>query len=161
MYASVDVGGTKTLIAVFTKAGKKVEQIKFPTPKLYEDFVIEMANTVGNLTTKEFGAAALAIPGTVDREEAIGVSFGNLPWKNVPIGRDLEKILHAPVVMENDAKLAGLSEALLLKDTYEKVLYITISTGIGIALVVDGKIDVHIGDGGGKSMILLELLLFI
>jgi predicted NBD/HSP70 family sugar kinase len=57
-------------------------------------------------------------------------------------------------VVENDAKLAALSESRLLKDKYSVVLYITVSTGIGIGLVVDGKIDTNVGDGGGRALLL-------
>jgi glucokinase len=43
---------------------------------------------------------------------------------------------------------------MLLKNEYSKVLYITVSTGIGIGLVVDGEIDTSIGDGGGRAILL-------
>ena len=58
------------------------------------------------------------------------------------------------MVFENDAKMAALSEAMLLKDEYAKVLYVTISTGIGFGLVLDGKIDTSVGDGGGRTILL-------
>ncbi len=154
MFAAVDVGGTKTLVAVFSAGGKIVEQIKFPTAQDYEEFKIDLANTVAKLSTKEFLRAAVAIPGKVDRESGVGIRFGNLPWANVPIGQDAEKIFHAPAVVENDAKLGGFSEALLLKGKYKKVLYLTISTGIGIGLIIDGKIDTDISDSGGRSILL-------
>ena len=98
--------------------------------------------------------AAVAIPGHVDRDRGIGIRFGNLPWENVPVGHDIEKIFDAPVLVENDAKLGGLSEALLLKGKFKKVLYLTISTGIGIGLIIDGQIDTDISDGGGRSILL-------
>ena len=154
MFAAVDIGGTKTLVAVFDAHGKIVEQVKFPTPKEYDNFKIELAKTVANLSTKEFLRAVVAVPGRVDRKRGIGISLGNLGWKNVDIQSDAEIVFHTPVLVENDAKLGGLSEALLVKNKYREVLYITISTGIGVGLIVDGKIDADLGDGGGRSMIL-------
>ena len=56
-------------------------------------------------------------------------------------------------MLENDAKMAALSEAMLVKETHHKVLYVTISTGIGMGLVVDGVIDTAFGDGGGRTML--------
>jgi glucokinase len=153
MYIGVDVGGTKTLVSVFTQAGKISEQVKFPTPKSYAHFLLELRHTLAHLKTREFSAGAIALPGRIDREHGRGISMGNLAWKNVNVQHDLEHICHCPFVVENDAKLAGLSEALVLKDRYASVLYVTISTGIGIALIVDGKIDTHVGDGGGRSML--------
>ncbi len=141
MFAAVDVGGTKTLVAVFAKYGKVVEQVKFPTPENYDDFKIELAKNVAGLSTTEFQKCVVAIPGLVDRRRGIGIAFGNLKWQNVPVGIDAETIFNCPVAVENDANLAGLSEAYELRKDYCKVLYITVSTGIGSGFIVNGKID--------------------
>jgi predicted NBD/HSP70 family sugar kinase len=68
------------------------------------------------------------------------VAFGNRPWENVPIRADLEAVIGQSVRIENDAKLAGLSEARLVPQ-YQRVLYVTISTGINSALVINGRLD--------------------
>lgn len=154
MYIAVDIGGTKTLLAVFSSNGEVKEEIKFPTPRKYEDFLNELARNVDKLATKDFRVAAVAAPGRIDREHGIGISFGNLGWKNISIAHDIEKIIHTPVMLENDAKLGGLSEAKNLEHTYKRVLYLTISTGIGIALIVNGVIDTAIGDRGGRALLL-------
>lgn len=150
MYITVDIGGTKTLLAVFDDLGTIIEQTKFPTPVEYDEFLQEMAVNVDKLSTKEFSYGCVALPGKVDRALGIGVVCGNLPWRNVPVQSDLEKLLHCPMLIENDANLAGLSEALLLKETYSRSLYITVSTGIGSGFVVNGTllpatIDAEIG----------------
>jgi glucokinase len=103
----------------------------------------------------DWRAAGVGIPASrFNRSAGIAYRFSNLPWKNVPIQHDLEKILKCPVTIENDAKLASLSEAKLLKDKYQRVLYVTISTGIGYGLTVDCIIDSNIGDPGGRSMLI-------
>lgn len=134
MYAGVDIGATKTLVAVLTNDGVITQKIKFPTPKKYEDFLAELKKTVEQLTTSDFKAAGVAVPGRLNRKQGKVIGLGNLPWENEPIQRDCEKILHCPVVIENDANLAALSEAMLHKDK-ETVLYITVSTGIGTVRV--------------------------
>jgi predicted NBD/HSP70 family sugar kinase len=155
MYVGVDVGGTKTLVATLNSDGVITESRKFPTAHNYEHFLLELRHAVAFLTTKDFRAGGLAIPAShIDREHGVGISFGNLPWRNVHILHDVEKILHCPMVLENDAKLAGLSEAMLLKHDYGRVLYVTISTGIGYGFTVDGQIDTNIGDAGGKGILL-------
>lgn len=154
MLGAVDIGGTKTLVAVFDKHRKIIEQVKFLTPIDYEEFKIQLANVVANLSTKDFLKVVVAAPGRIDRDKGIGIAFGNLPWKNVHLEADFEKIFLAPVLIENDAKLAGLSEALEIKDKYKEVLYLTISTGIGYSLIRDGKIDISNSDSGGKVMML-------
>lgn len=153
MYLGVDVGGTKTLVAVLDDEGVITERVKFPTPEKYNDWLSELSKTLATFNTTDFQAAGLGVPATsLDRSRGIAYEYGNLAWRNTPVQADLEKLTHCPVVVENDAKLAGLSEAMLLKDTFHKVLYITVSTGIGIALVVDEHIDTNIGDGGGRLL---------
>lgn len=152
----VDVGGTKTLVAVFTNDGKLKQSIKFETPPNYDRFLDALTMNIDSLGVDDFQAACVAIPGAVDRDRGIGISFGNLTWENVHIVEFLEKCLKAPVLLENDAKLAGLYEAHNLKNGYSKVLYITVSTGIGIALIIDGVINVDNNDLGGAVFMLSD-----
>lgn len=141
MYLGIDVGGTKTLVASLTNEGVITESVKFPTPKKYNDFLEQLVSTIHGLKTEDFRAIGIGVPGRIDREHGVLISCANLPWKNVHIKTDLIRKLHTPVVVENDAKLAALSEAMLLRGTYNRVLYVTISTGIGAGVVIDQKLD--------------------
>lgn len=155
MYAGVDVGGTKTLVAVLNDEGVIREQAKFPTPKNYDHFLLELRHALAHFEHQDFRAAGVGIPATeFDREHGRARSFGNLPWRNVPIEHDMERIFKCPVVVENDAKMATLSEYMLLRHEFKKVLYITVSTGIGYGLVDRGELDRNIGDAGGRVMLL-------
>lgn len=153
MYLGIDIGGTKTLVAALDENGVIIERAKFPTPPDYDEFLKQLSDTLTGFNAHDFLAGGLAMPVTIfNRELGVGVSYSNLPWQNVPIHADVERIAGCPIAVENDAKLGGLSEALMLKDTYHRVLYVTVSTGIGISLVVNAKIDTNIGDGGGRTM---------
>lgn len=154
MYAAIDIGGTKTLVAVFDNKGDLLESVKFPTPVDYTVFQAELSKAIGTLKHQDFKAAGVAAPGKIDRRQGVAVAFGNLPWRMVPIAADVEKALHCPVVLENDAKMAALSEALLVKDKFRKAFYITISTGINGGLVIDGKIAPEFEDMEVGQMLL-------
>jgi len=154
MYAAVDIGGTKTLIAVFDAHGKLLEKIKFATPEDYPEFISSLAENLAKLSHKDFKAAVVAAPGRIDRDRGIGLRFGNLPWREVPLQEDAAKVLGCKVRLENDVKLATLSEARLLEGEYDKVLYMTISTGIGIGLAVHGKLDPESIDAEVGGMLL-------
>lgn len=155
MYIGVDIGGTKTLVAVLNQHGEIVERFKFSTPKKYGNFLLELAHVLAHFEHKDFAAGGLGMPVTVfDRDHERAINFGNLPWKNVSLQHDLEKLCKCPFVAENDAKMAALSEANLLKHEFHKVLYVTVSTGIGYGLVTNGIIDRNIGDGGGRAILL-------
>lgn len=153
MYIGIDIGGTKTLITALTNAGVIKEAVKFPTPPDYGEFLIELQTSIESLETKEFRAGTVAVPGHLDRKNGMLVKLGNLPWENIPIVHDIQNITHCHMLAENDAKLAGLSEAMLLKERHQRVLYITISTGIGIGMTIDNRLDPSIGDGGGRTML--------
>ncbi len=152
MYLGIDIGATKTLLATFTNEGVVKDKIKFPTPKDYALFKIELTNNVAKLSTNTFIACCVGVPGRLDRKRGIGLAMGNLPWLNVPIKKDFESILGCTVIIENDAKLAGLSEAILLKDKYSRVVYATISTGIGVGIIVDQKIEPNLIDAEPGKM---------
>lgn len=154
MYVGVDIGGTKTLLAVLDEHGVIKEQKRFPTPKTYSNFLLELKHAHSNLEHKEFKAGGIGVRGQIDRKHGRRIGDALLKWGIVPLQADIERIVHCPMVLENDAKLAALSEALLLKNQFSRVLYLTVSTGIGIGLVVDGVIDTNLNDGGGQSLLL-------
>lgn len=155
MYLGIDIGGSKTLIATLNAHGEITESRKFPTQPNYKHFLLELRHALAHLDQAEWQAAGVAIPVTIfDRQREIARRFGNLPWRDVPIQADFEKVLGCPVYIENDAKLASLSEAMLLKHEYSRVLYVTVSTGIGYGLTVNGAIDPNVGDGGGRNLLM-------
>ncbi len=154
MYLGVDIGGTKTLLAVLNEHGEIVEEKQLPTPKKYNNFLLELKNAVIHLEHNDFKAGAVGSRGMIDRKHGRRVGDELLKWGVVPLQADVERITNCPIVLENDAKLAALSEAMLIKDKYSRVLYITVSTGIGFGFVVNGVLDINTNDGGGQSMIL-------
>ncbi len=154
MYLGIDIGGTKTLVATLDSNGVIQEKFKFPTPDKYSIFLTNLAKVVANLSTKEFLATGVGVPGKIDRDSGVAIAFGNLSWRNLPIQHDISKITHSPVVIENDANLAGLSEAMLVKDRFDKVLYVTVSTGIGTGIITHGSIDPEFADSEGGLMMI-------
>ena len=128
------------------KDGKIEDSVKFPTPRDYKEFVSQLADTVASLTTEKWDVACVAAPGKIDHETGVVIAFGNLPWKNVPIRDDVQKITNCPVLIENDAKLAALSEARLLKTPHHKVTYLTVSTGIGGGTIINNVIEPDLQD---------------
>lgn len=153
MYLGIDIGGTKTIVAILDDNGVIQESYKFPTAKTYDKFLNDLAIFVDKLSTKEFVTAAAGVPGRLDRTHGIAMAFGNRPWRNVPIQKDIEKIIGCKLAIENDANLAGLSEAMLAKE-YSRVLYVTVSTGIGVGFIVNQHLDPGMVDSEGGNILL-------
>jgi glucokinase len=156
MILTIDVGGTKVLVATFSEDGKVIKSEKFKTPVMYPDFIEELKKTIKSVVggNKGLSACSIAVPGTLDRENGVAIAFGNLPWENVAIRADLEDVINCPIYLENDAKMAAVAEADAVKELYKRVLYVTVSTGIGIGLTENGKIEQSVSDAGGKAIML-------
>ncbi len=153
MYITLDIGGTKTLIAAVNNNGEIVEEAKFPTPNKYDHWLLELRNAAAHMEHKEYKAGGIACPGTIDRQHGRIVEQPNLPWLNEPLQADCEKVFKCPVIIENDANLAALSEAMLHPD-YERVLYVTISTGIGTGVVFKQRLDPGMLNSEGGQVLL-------
>lgn len=150
---AIDIGGTKTLLATLGDEGVIVEQHKFPTPKDYDELLKEINQGLATFKNKEFQAGGVGLPGHIDRQRGISLGSPHVGWGNVPLQADCEKIFQCPFVIENDANMAALSEAMLHKD-HETVLYFTISTGIGTGVVRNQKIEpALIKSEGGHIML--------
>ncbi len=154
MIIAIDIGGTKTLVARCEAGGTIVAQERFETPQKYEDFMKELEKNVAKITTPDCSMVSAAAPGTIDRANGIGIAFGNVPWRRVPLKQDIERITGLPTLLENDANLAGLAEAHQLNPIPHHVLYVTISTGIGTGFVTDGILDSDLLDSEGGRMLL-------
>lgn len=156
MYLGIDIGGSKTLLAVFSHSGEVVYKNKFPTNPDYSKFLEDLEEAVCEQISKyRIKLCCCAAPGYIDRKRGIVRYFGNLKWRNVPLKEDVGRILgDTAVLVENDAKLAGLSEALLVQKKYTKVLYITIGTGIGDGIIINGKIDPELADSEAGQMVI-------
>lgn len=150
MLVTVDTGGTKTLVASFNKAGVLGEQIKFATPKDPKEYTKLLRGIItDNYDKKVVEAIIVAIPGIV--KDGVAVWCPNLGWKNFDVASALDGVLDdTPIFIENDAKLAGLYEARILKNIPAQLLYVTISTGIGTGIITNGKINpaLHNSEGG-------------
>jgi glucokinase len=141
MLVAVDTGGTKTLIAGFDHSGDIVgSTVKFPTPKDSKTYVSLVRKTLQEkYSNEDVEALVIALPGIVKNGVAIWCS--NLGWKDFEAQKAFEGLFDAPVLIENDANLAGLSETRLIDPIPESVLYVTVSTGIGTGVITNGHID--------------------
>lgn len=129
----------------FSADGQIIEEpLVRPTPKKFEEgmelFSVLLQETVAG---RQIDKAAGGITGMMDLEKQTSIFSPHLPdWKDKPLRTSIEKVLGVPAFLENDTAMVGLGEALYGagKDK-EIVVYITVSTGLGGARIVKGKID--------------------
>lgn len=153
MIVAVDTGGTKTLVAVFDTEGRIVAEQKFPTPKAIDQYLVELKNTVDELVADQvITCLSVALPGTIVDGRMIWA--GNLGWHDVDIHALLSDHYDCPIIVENDANLAGLAEARALERPPRVCLYVTVSTGVGTGIVTNGRIDPNFSTNEGGQIVL-------
>ena len=146
MFLSIDIGGTKTLLALFTYHGMCLRRLKFETAKEAEKFVKDLEeNLDGFLPERVRGkilATTVAIPGVVKIEQNFySFKFGNLEWKNIDLITPIKKLVGGKIFFANDANLATLYEATRRGRKAGKAIYLTFSTGIGGGIAEDGELE--------------------
>lgn len=137
MITAVDVGATKTLVAQFDHGLQPVHEVRFETPTDQDLFLKELGRHLQLFST--LSIIVIGVPGIVDSQGVI-LKCGNLPWKNFKLRQELTKTYDCPVHVENDAKLAGLGEINALSPIPDLGLYLTVSTGIGSGIIINGKL---------------------
>lgn len=152
MLITVDIGGTKTLIAAFSKDGTEGEQHRFATLKDTASYITELSHFLTETyDLSEVEGISIAVPGIV--KDGVAVICKNLGWENFDIAAELKQLINVPIWVENDANLAGLAEAHSLESPAQKCLYITVSTGIGTGFIFNGAIEPLLSDSEGGRML--------
>ncbi len=144
MYILFDIGGTKMRLALSRDGKSFCDPVIVDTPQKFEDGMALFRETVSALAGKErVLAIAGGIAGVFDKKNGMLSNSPNLPdWVGKPLRGELGKVCDGGVFIENDSALVGLGEALAGSGVGEDVVaYITVSTGVGGARIVGGKID--------------------
>ena len=150
LIAAVDVGATKTLVAVVpatANGGVREPVARWRVRRLATDrdpdrHVGAVAAAIGDLAAGEHvRAVGVAAPGPLDPVRGVILHSPNLGWRDHPFGPTLAVLAGAPVTLEDDANAGALGEALLGAGAgRDPVVYLTLSTGVGAGVVVGGRI---------------------
>ncbi|MFC1976665.1 ROK family protein [Chloroflexota bacterium] len=146
----IDLGGTKILTAVVNNKGEMLARDHSITPAKegQEAVVKSILESVGraldqaHMSAADLTAIGLGAPGLSNPETGILFTSPNLPgWKDVPLRDIIEKELGRKVFIINDANAAALGEMYFgAGKGIRNFIYITVSTGIGGGIIIDGKI---------------------
>lgn len=143
MYLVFDIGGTKTRIAV-SKDGNKLDQVEtIPTALDFKEGVRSFVETALKLSGDQKITVAAGGVRALNKDKTGLMPHPHFPlWENEPLLDELKREFECPVYLENDAAIGGLGEACFGPGKgYSIVAYLTISTGIGGARIVNGNID--------------------
>jgi glucokinase len=140
----VDLGGTKMAVGVVDSEQHvlyegKESSIGLSENKLVEDLGRELEEA--KEARPDILCAGLGIPATIDHDRGVAIQAVNLEISDVPLRDLMSKQLGLPVYMDNDANVAALAEFLFGAGRGARnVVMLTIGTGIGGGLILDGEI---------------------
>ncbi len=151
-YFCVDLGGTKTAWAVYDKSGTELAYGKFPTEpaKGAADLVRRVHENASPVLEKyRILGACLASPGPLDLKNGKIVRIVTMGWENIEIVRLFSNQFKLPFLLLNDCDAGALGVAHLPEfRSYRTVCYMSLSTGIGGGIVIDGNLFNGQGNGG-------------
>lgn len=144
MYVVIDIGGTNTRIG-FSKNLKKIDKlVKFRTQHVFLSWVRKAVDVVEHeLDGAIPKSTVVGIAGTVDRGKGVLLKSPHLlSWQKKPLARILSAKLKSKVILENDAALGALGEAVRGAGKGREIIaYVAIGTGVGGARVLHKRID--------------------
>jgi glucokinase len=155
-FVGIEIGGSKLQLFVGDESAKVFERIKLPVdPHLgAEGIRAQIAEALPKLRKNgAIDALAVGFGGPVDRQSGrIARSHQIEGWSDFPLQQWLGKLLTRPVLIDNDANMAALGEALHgAGKGADPVFYVTLGSGVGGGLVINGRI--YHGASPGESEI--------
>ena len=146
----IDVGGTNVKIALVNDEGKILYSNSVPTRAEmgYEYTVNNIKQAIYDLLketkleSKDIQGMGFGFPGQVDYKAGIVRNAPNIPgWVEIPIAKIFEDEFHIPTRVDNDVRCAVLGELNYgAGKGCENLICITVGTGIGSGLVVNGRL---------------------
>ena len=154
----IDVGGTTVKMGLFTTEGELLDKWEIPTRK--EDGGAYILNDVAasveaklaekNIAKDDVAGAGIGVPGPTLDTGYVSICV-NLGWKDKNPANELSELLSIPVKAGNDANVAALGEAWKgAASGSQNVIMVTLGTGVGGGIIIDGKIVAGAHGAGGE-----------
>ncbi len=149
IYVGIDLGGTNIAAGIVGESGKLLHKKSIPTgadrdalavikdmAQVAMDVVAENGYTMDDVVSVGIGS-----PGAVDMAKGDLVYANNLPFSHTPMRAEMQKYINKPIYIDNDANCAAWAEAMAgATKGVDDSIAITLGTGVGGGIVVNGKL---------------------
>ncbi len=164
----IDLGGTNIAVGVVNAQYEIIAHHSVPTlaQRSAEEVIRDMGDAVetvlakAGLTAADCESIGIGSPGTCDSEKGIVARAYNLGWFNVPICEMLRERFGIPARLSNDANCAALAETVAgAAIGCKNMVLITLGTGVGGGIIIDGKIYAGMRSAGaelGHTLLVLD-----
>lgn len=146
VFGALDIGGTKTIAGLVTADGQILCSEQFPTDRAnchaHLHFCRQVLDTILNRYGGTLRGLGLTLPGIVDPSHSYLVHSAYPAWNGQPVTAMLQRAYPGiPIMAENDVNACALAELHFgYGDRYSDFLWVTVSTGIGGAVVCSRKL---------------------
>jgi len=164
----IDLGGTNIATGLVDEQGKIISKHSVPTnaTRNFDEIISDMVKTVEavisdtKIQITDVNSIGIGIPGTIDSKKGVIVYSNNIPIKNIPIVAKMKEKLNIPIYISNDANCAALGEVYGgAARGKQNVVMVTLGTGVGGGIIIDGKIYEGIDSAGaeiGHTLLVLD-----
>ena len=143
----IDVGGTFIKAAIVETSGKIVLSSKTPTPKQGEAIPSKIGEMIDDLLKKtnmdidNIRHIGIGVPGVCDSKKGVIISCPNIEGcNNIEICDYIKARFGTQAYLDNDANCAALGEYLVSEEKPDSFVFVTLGTGVGGGIIIDGKI---------------------
>ena len=153
-----DLGGTTVKLGLFNVSGEVLDKWEIVTRKENQgSFILgDIAETIQNkiqektLELSEIAGVGIGVPGPV-KEDGTVLKCANLGWGIFNVADELSKLVNLPVKVGNDANVAALGEMWQGGGKgYHNVVMVTLGTGVGGGIIINGKMIAGTNGAGGE-----------
>lgn len=147
-YIGIDLGGTNIVAGLVDENNNLIDKLSTPTlrERPQTEIIADISKVTNdllakhNLAIKDVSSLGIGSPGSCNDDDGIVIFAGNLGFKNTPIREELQKHLDIDVRLANDADCAALGEFYASGANAKSFIAITLGTGVGGGIVLDGKL---------------------
>jgi len=158
MYIGIDLGGTNIAVGLVDEQGNIIRKESIPTgaKRHYSEIIKDMADLSkkvcadSGVSLDDIKSIGIGSPGTCDDKNGILVYANNLNFLNVPMRAEMQKHIDKPVFIGNDANVAALAEYYNAGIDMECFVAITLGTGVGGGVIINGKIFTGFNNAAGE-----------
>ena len=161
-YLGIDVGGMSLKAGLVDENGRLLDTASVAVDVRHDDFAgyltAEMAGLADRLlerhqlTKADIPYVGAGLPGPVDPEKGLFLLAPNMPLERAPLSKLYEEYCGVPLFLGNDANCAALGEYIAgAGKQYRSLVLITLGTGVGTGIILDGKMWIGCNGAGGEG----------
>ena len=157
-YVGIDIGGTNLKAGLVDEKYQLVATKKMPlhfvSMEQMGDSLAGMALDLleeNHISRDQVASVGMGFPGSVDNKQGVVIKTVNIPIRFMPVGEMFHRRWDVPVYLGNDADCAALGEYYHYGERLESLILVTLGTGIGTGIIMDGKIQAGFNGFGGEG----------